>query len=67
MLFLTFGSMMSIGGWISDRVVRSYGRRAGYRIVGAGGLGLGVHGGGSHVLAARMVGGFGRNLLGRSD
>jgi len=42
MLFLTFGSMMSIGGWISDRVVRSYGRKAGYRIVGAGGLGLGA-------------------------
>lgn len=39
-LFLTFGSMMSIGGWISDRVVRRYGRKAGYRIVGAGGLGL---------------------------
>src|SRR6185503_3498140 len=39
-LFLTFGSMMSIGGWISDRVASSYGRKVGYRIVGAGGLGL---------------------------
>jgi ACS family glucarate transporter-like MFS transporter len=39
-LFLTFGSMMSIGGWISDRVVSRYGRKAGYRIVGASGLGL---------------------------
>ncbi len=40
MLFLTFGSLMSIGGWISDRAVIRFGRKNGYRIVGAGGLGL---------------------------
>lgn len=40
MLFLTFGSLMTIGGWISDRAVIRYGRKNGYRIVGAGGLGL---------------------------
>ena len=40
MLFLTFGTMMSLGGWISDLVVRSTGRKVGYRFVGAGGLGL---------------------------
>jgi MFS transporter, ACS family, glucarate transporter len=39
-LFLTFGFMMSAGGWISDQMVSRYGRKAGYRIVGASGLGL---------------------------
>jgi MFS family permease len=39
-LFLTFGLMMSIGGWVSDRMVTSYGRKIGLRIVGAAGLGL---------------------------
>ena len=39
-LFLTFGCMMSVGGWISDRMVSRYGRKAGYQIVGASGLGL---------------------------
>jgi len=39
-LFLVFGFMMSAGGWISDRMVIRYGRKAGYRIVGASGLGL---------------------------
>jgi ACS family glucarate transporter-like MFS transporter len=39
-MFLIFGSMMSIGGWVADRVASGLGRRAGYRIVGAGGLGL---------------------------
>jgi MFS family permease len=39
-LFLTFGIMMSAGGWISDRMVSRYGRKSAYQIVGAGGLGL---------------------------
>ncbi len=39
-LFLTFGSMMSIGGWITDRLAASFGRKWGHRIVGASGLGL---------------------------
>ena len=39
-LFLTFGSMMSIGGWVCDRMAARYGRKAGLRLVGSGGLGL---------------------------
>jgi ACS family glucarate transporter-like MFS transporter len=39
-LFLTFGFMMSFGGWLSDRAAYYFGRKAGFRLVGMGGLGL---------------------------
>ena len=39
-LFLTFGIMMSIGGWVSDRMAARYGRKLGLRLVGVGGLAL---------------------------
>ena len=40
-IFLTMGIMMPIGGWVSDRLTRSYGARFGRRIIPIAGLGLG--------------------------
>lgn len=37
-LFLTWLVMTPIGGWVSDRMVARYGRKAGLRIVGISGL-----------------------------
>jgi MFS family permease len=42
MIFVTMGIMMPIGGWISDRLTRSYGARLGRRIVPIVGLSLGA-------------------------
>ncbi len=39
-LFLTFGIMMSIGGWVCDRMAARFGRKLGLRLVGVAGLGL---------------------------
>jgi ACS family glucarate transporter-like MFS transporter len=40
-IFLTMGIMMPLGGWISDRLTRSYGAKFGRRVVPMIGLGLG--------------------------
>ena len=40
-IFLTMGIMMPLGGWISDRLTRSYGAKFGRRVVPMTGLGLG--------------------------
>jgi ACS family glucarate transporter-like MFS transporter len=37
-IFLTMGIMMPIGGWVSDRLTRSYGARFGRRVVPMAGL-----------------------------
>ena len=41
-LFLTFTFMMPVGGWLCDRFAARYGRIAGLRRVGVGGLALGA-------------------------
>ncbi len=41
-IFLTMGIMMPLGGWISDRLTRSYGARIGRRLVPMVGLSLGA-------------------------
>ena len=41
-VFLTMGIMMPLGGWISDRLTRSYGAKIGRRVVPMVGLSLGA-------------------------
>jgi ACS family glucarate transporter-like MFS transporter len=42
MIFVTMGIMMPLGGWISDRLTRSYGAKFGRRIVPIAGLTFGA-------------------------
>jgi ACS family glucarate transporter-like MFS transporter len=41
-IFITMGIMMPLGGWISDRLTRSYGQKFGRRVVPMVGLSLGA-------------------------
>jgi len=67
LIFVTMGIMMPTGGWISDRLTRSYGVRFGRRVVPIVGLSLGalllyfgtvVQGTAVTVLALSLASGF---------
>jgi MFS family permease len=66
-IFITMGIMMPLGGWISDRLTRSYGEKFGRRVVPMVGLSMGAvllyaatiaSGTGAAVLALSLATGF---------